>query len=1129
MTLFQKNFFLSFTAVILLLISTLFSQENPGQSRAITISEYTKFLNYVGATDTYGIYNVKMGADEGMGPLIIRFGSPGSYTYSYNAEKADCPITYVSWLSAARYCNWKSHHCTFGLQSSVTTETGSYDLTDFDQGSDISTVTLTPGATFFLSPRYLIDTTFQDSTSQTCDPYLTSNRLGFCIGTLTTPSAGDSTGANAQGSSDQSKSDFTQGSNNPLENTPSSSMPTGRDVNVNVPSVPADSTVQEVGAVNSNQISINLVVVGAPNNPADVQLSGTNKTENDQNGYGSVLMPYQIGTYDVTAEQYCAFLNSVAKKNDPHFLYNTNMTSDPNVACIIRSGDTNSGYTYTPISGREKFPITYVYWANALRFCNWLENNQPIGDQTAATTEKGSYDIAAIHDFTPGPKTEYSIPSTPGAAWVLPTENQWYKAAYYIPLSNNNTPGKYCLFGTGNMDHPGNKWEEAVVANQANYCLDGTFTTSTQPHLTPVGSFKNSPSPWGAYDMAGEVSQWTSTFDLTGSTVIIRGGSWSSQTSDELTSKVRLGISGLTTSPTIGFRVVYNIPPPPVITHLDMKKDLVAIGAPDNDYDTKDDPEGPSLGKVSTVYQIQKYDVTAEQYCMFLNAVASHSDPHHLYHPQMTKDSNVACIIRYGNASRGYSYFPWPGREKFPVTYVNWFSALRFCNWLENDQPVGESSPETTESGSFTPNDQGQFSLATNNPKWRLPTEDQWYKAAYYSPAQNLYYSFGTASYSPPDNTISSKSINAANYCLNGIFSISEAPRLTPVGRFANTISPWGLYDMAGEVEQWTLTPVFSNPDQLIVRGGSWASTDFRKLRFSSSLFLDAHICTNTVGFRVIYNAPPKQQEQTMIQSFVNNAKFTGSTIWNDIVTTPNKFMTNTGGWFFNIMYYTIGFSAGEIAANFVNNIVISNLNKIFLTIATKIEAYCGIEVSNLFPEWMKFIYQFLLSPIKSRRLPGLQAADRLANIQQTWARIMSGLARGNVSLMFDQLVLTERVVLARLINIVVTALENPGVSTEIVGLSSASPSIVATDLALATADTAAAATGAAVGAETAAVAFFASPAAAVLIPLGLMIASYEILSYELKVPSPENDPRIGIGMFIDSIIRYAIPAIRLL
>lgn len=868
----RKNFFLALVATTSLFVSTLFSQQAPptASQSVVKVSDYTEFLNCVAATDTYGLYNIKMGEDEGAGSIITRSGNPGSYTYNYNADKASFPVTYVPWISAVRYCNWKSHHSAIGLQDSTTTEMGSYDLTAFDQGADIATVILTPGANFFLPTNYLIDTTFQDSSSQSCDPYLASSRLGFCIGTWTSSSSSDGTGGDS-GSLNLTGASGPNGGGASGGNTPgsaSSPISKAHDVTLGSPA-PGGSLIMRdaTSNTNTNQVNISLVQVGAPNNPAD--LSSTNNTATNKVGYGAVLMPYQIGTYDVKASEYCAFLNAVAKKSDLHGLYNTNMTSDPDVACITRSGDATSGFTYTPIDGRKDFPITYVSWFAATRFCNWLENGQPTGDAAVTATENGAFYMSTGHPV-------------PGAAWSLPTEDQWYKAAYYIP-STNNTPGKYCAFGTDSMNAPGNKWEEAAIANRANYSLNGIFTMQTQPRLTPCGSFTVSASPWGAYDMAGDVNQWTSTFaDVNETTLVFRGGSWKSQTSDELKSTARFTNPGIGSS-TVGFRVVYNIPPTPIVTHLDMMKDLVPVGDPNNTADLSGTPGGAHFGSVPTAYQIEKYDVTAEQYCMFLNAVATHADPHALYNPQMAADLDVACIKRYGNTNRGYSYFTIPGREKFPITYVNWFATLRFCNWLEHDQPIGDESPGTTESGSFDPDDQGVFSIATNNPKWLLPTEDQWYKAAYYQPAKDgdsaFYNSFGTGSYEPPVNSLTNMS-NSANYCLNNVFTTPTQPRLTPVGTFTKTTSPCGAYDMAGNVGQWTLTPLLSDPDSVVVRGGSWQSTSFQDLRYGAALFVDATTSSSTTGFRVIYNVPPPPPTAPEVTTTI--FKNVTKTLWGD-------------------------------------------------------------------------------------------------------------------------------------------------------------------------------------------------------------------------------------------------------
>ena len=70
----------------------------------VTVGQYTSFLNAVGATDTYGLYNTGMATDLNVAG-ISQSGSSGSYTYSVIGS-ANHPITYVSWFDAARFANW---------------------------------------------------------------------------------------------------------------------------------------------------------------------------------------------------------------------------------------------------------------------------------------------------------------------------------------------------------------------------------------------------------------------------------------------------------------------------------------------------------------------------------------------------------------------------------------------------------------------------------------------------------------------------------------------------------------------------------------------------------------------------------------------------------------------------------------------------------------------------------------------------------------------------------------------------------------------------------------------------------------------------------------------------------------
>ena len=131
----------------------------------------------------------------------------------------------------------------------------------------------------------------------------------------------------------------------------------------------------------AGQKSLEFVAVGDPGNAPDARYGS----------YGAVGYTYQIGKYDVTAAQYAAFLNAVAKR-DGYGLYDRRMYVGFAACGIVRSGGPGA-YRYSVLPGRADFPVNCVTWADAARVCNWLHNGQPAGTEDATTTETGAYNI----------------------------------------------------------------------------------------------------------------------------------------------------------------------------------------------------------------------------------------------------------------------------------------------------------------------------------------------------------------------------------------------------------------------------------------------------------------------------------------------------------------------------------------------------------------------------------------------------------------------------------------------------------------------------------------------------------------------------------------------------------------
>lgn len=323
------------------------------------------------------------------------------------------------------------------------------------------------------------------------------------------------------------------------------------------------STVSLLAPVPAWAVAISTVPVGNAGNAGEVQFEGT---------FGAVAYDYRIGTTEVTIGQYTDFLNAVAA-TDTYALYSPSMALFPNTAGIAQSGFSGS-YVYSVI-GSPNRPITSVSWGDAARFANWLHNGQPTGPQDASTTEAGAYTLnGAITDAA-----LMAVARNPGATWFIPSEDEWYKAAYH---KNDGVTGNYWEYPTATdvppySDQPpgsdaptqsntANFYSNDGLANGFNdgYAVTGsTNLDSSQNYLTEAGAYALSASPYGTFDQGGNVWEWNEGI-IRGAYRSVRGGCWVDSGSDGMVAWHRdVGFPRLQ-SGAIGFRVatVATVPEP---------------------------------------------------------------------------------------------------------------------------------------------------------------------------------------------------------------------------------------------------------------------------------------------------------------------------------------------------------------------------------------------------------------------------------------------------------------------------------------------------------------------------------------------------------------------------------------
>ncbi|NQT84459.1 SUMF1/EgtB/PvdO family nonheme iron enzyme [bacterium] len=140
---------------------------------------------------------------------------------------------------------------------------------------------------------------------------------------------------------------------------------------------------------------------------------------------------------------------------------------------------------------------------------------------------------------------------------------------------------------------------------------------------------------------------------------------------------------------------------------------------------------------------------------------------------------------------RGKSYPK--GKAKHPVVLVSWSDAMAYCHW------AGKT----------------------------LPAEEQWEKAA--RGGDGRVYPWG-------DEFDQDK--------CNNLFS--EIKGTTPVDKYPQGVSPYGCYDMAGNVWEWTRSRMRARP---VVRGGSFFDGD-AEARSSLRVLSPPDVKCRNMGFR---------------------------------------------------------------------------------------------------------------------------------------------------------------------------------------------------------------------------------------------------------------------------------------
>ncbi|WP_139833712.1 formylglycine-generating enzyme family protein [Thalassospira alkalitolerans] len=215
--------------------------------------------------------------------------------------------------------------------------------------------------------------------------------------------------------------------------------------------------------------------------------------------------------YDVEIDKWHIYLPT-------YFIMTTPVTNDQ-YAAFIR----DTGYASPDITSEDWESLGLIYGYDATRPFAWKGDTPPRG--------KGNHPVVLVSWRDAQAYARWLREKT-GMRWRLPPEHYWEKA----------------VRGPDGTFYP---WGNIYDPNQLNSADRGPFETM------PVGQFKA--GPYGLYDGAGQVFEWTSSSSQPGYR-IVKGGSWDDRGCGVCRPAARHGRAEHTQHILIGFRLMYEAP-----------------------------------------------------------------------------------------------------------------------------------------------------------------------------------------------------------------------------------------------------------------------------------------------------------------------------------------------------------------------------------------------------------------------------------------------------------------------------------------------------------------------------------------------------------------------------------------
>lgn len=340
------------------------------------------------------------------------------------------------------------------------------------------------------------------------------------------------------------------------------------------------------------------------------------------------------------------------------------------------------------------------------------------------TTSTPSITLTPTQTLTPTPTTPNQTPTPTTTVTPTPTITPTPTQTPTPTITNTPTPTPTITVTPTYY---------APTYNYANYNNQASWGGSSW--VTTKGT-NGGPSSYGTFDQSGNVWEWNDA--VSSNNRCLRGGAYNttSQTSLSASSRNLFNPSAIGISARgFGFRISS-------LSNPNNYSDFLYIGNSNNTADNT------GYGAVNYNFYIKKFCITNAEYAEFLNAIAQ-TDTYGLFSSFVSYVNSGGSYDRGGITRTGstgsFQYSADVYMAEKPLMFSSWFMAARYANWLHNNKPTGLQNTATTEDGAYPLNGSiGGIVVKNSNAKYYIPSENEWYKAAYYDSVNQKYWDYAT-------------------------------------------------------------------------------------------------------------------------------------------------------------------------------------------------------------------------------------------------------------------------------------------------------------------------------------------------------------------------------------------------